>query len=47
MKFLNRLLDRPKAERPYMLIVTGYPALDARVPVIGKLPLGDIATFID
>jgi len=47
MKFLNRLLDRPKTERPYMLIVTGYPAPDARVPVIGKLPLEDIATFID
>ncbi len=46
MKFLNRLLDRPKTERPYMLIVTGYPASDARVPVIGKEPLENIATFL-
>lgn len=45
MKFLNTLLDRPKTERPYMLIVTGYPAADARVPVIGKEPLDRIATF--
>lgn len=46
MKFLNRLLDRPKTERPYMLIVTGYPAPDAKVPVIGKEPLENIATFL-
>lgn len=46
MKFLNRLLDRPKTERPYMLIVTGYPASDARVPVIAKEPLDNIATFL-
>lgn len=46
MKFLNRLLDRPKTERPYMLIVTGYPSPDATVPVIGKEPLENIATFL-
>lgn len=47
MKFLNKLLDRPKDERPYMLIVTGYPAADAKVPAIGKEPLDKIATFFD
>ena len=45
MKFLNQILDRPLTERPYMLIVTGYPADDAEVPVIGKEPLEKIATF--
>jgi nitroreductase len=45
MKFLNQLLDRPKDERPYMLIVTGYPAPKATVPVIGKQPLENISTF--
>lgn len=45
MKFLNTLLDRPKTERPFMLIVTGLPADDARVPVISKEPLDEIATF--
>lgn len=45
MKFLNQLLDRPLTERPYMLVVTGYPAEDAEVPVIGKEPLEKIATF--
>ena len=46
MKFLNELLDRPVDERPYMLVVTGYPAEDARVPVIGKEPLERIASFM-
>jgi hypothetical protein len=45
MKFLNHLLDRPKDERPYMLIVVGYPGDEARVPVIGKEPLDRIVTF--
>ena len=45
MKFLNQLLDRPVTERPYMLIVTGFPSSDAKVPVIGKEPLENIATF--
>jgi len=45
MKFLNQLLGRPVDERPYMLIVTGYPADDAMVPVIGKEPLERIASF--
>ena len=45
MKFLNSLLGRPKEERAYMLIVTGYPENDAKVPVIGKQPLEKIATF--
>ena len=47
MKFLNQLLDRPLTERPYMLIVTGYPASDAEVPVIGKEALENIATFVE
>ena len=45
MKFLNDLLERPVDERPYMLIVSGYPAEQARVPVIGKHPLEQIASF--
>jgi len=45
MKFLNTLLHRPKSERAFMLIVAGYPADHAMVPVIGKEPLENIATF--
>ena len=45
MNFLNTLLDRPAHERPFLLLVTGYPAEQARVPDIHKKPLDEIATF--
>ena len=32
MKFLNQILERPDNERPYLVLVTGYPAADAKVP---------------
>jgi len=47
MKFLNQLLERPKEERAYMIIVAGYPAENATVPVISKQPLDKITTFKD
>ena len=46
MNFLNQILHRPENERPFLLLVTGYPAADARVPVITKKPLSEIATFL-
>lgn len=46
MKFLNEILGRPDHERPFLLLVAGYSAADARVPDIGKKPLEDIATFL-
>jgi len=45
MNFLNEILDRPSNERPFLLLVTGYPAGDARVPAITRKPLEEIATF--
>ena len=36
MDFLNKICNRPKNEKPYMIVVTGYPAEDATVPVYGK-----------
>jgi iodotyrosine deiodinase len=47
MKFLARILGRPPHERPFLLLVTGYPAPDASVPDIHRKPLEDIATFRD
>lgn len=44
MGFLNRILDRPPSERPVMLIVTGFPAADARVPRISRKPPSDVVT---
>ena len=48
MGFLNEILGRPANERPYLVLVTGYPADGARVPVAGqkKKPLAEIATFV-
>ena len=46
MNFLNGLLDRPEAERPFLLLVVGYPDENAKVPEITKKPLQDIATFL-
>jgi len=46
MGFLNKFLGRPENERPFLILVTGYPAEDARVPQITKKPLDEIATFI-
>ena len=46
MGFLNRILGRPSNERPFLILVVGYPANDARVPMITKKPLEEIATFL-
>jgi hypothetical protein len=48
MKFLNRILGRPKNERPYILLVVGHPAEDVMIPRAAtvKKPLGQIASFI-
>ena len=45
MGFLTELLDRPTHERPFLLLVVGYPAAGATVPRIMKKPLDQIATF--
>ena len=46
MDFLNGLLDRPENEKPFLLLVTGYPSPEARVPEITKKPLDAIASFV-
>jgi iodotyrosine deiodinase len=45
MGFLNELLGRPVNERPFLLLVVGYPAEGATVPRITKKRLDEIATF--
>jgi nitroreductase len=47
MGFLNELLDRPKNEMPYLLLVVGHPAPGCRVPAIRRLPLDAYATFME
>jgi nitroreductase len=45
MGFLSQLLGRPSSEKPFLLLVVGFPADGARVPDITKKPLGSIATY--
>ena len=47
MKFLNEILGRPKSERPFLLLVTGYPADNAEVPDISRKSLEEFTSFID
>lgn len=45
MAFLNELLDRPRHEVPYLLLVVGHPAPDCRVPAIGRKALAEFTDF--
>ncbi len=45
MGFLSQILERPDHERPFLLLVVGYPAAGATVPDIVKRPLEEIASF--
>ena len=38
MGFLERILERPKNEKAYLLIPIGFPAENAEVPILNKKP---------
>ena len=46
MAFLNKILKRPANERPFLVLVVGYPAEGTTVPDISKKSLDEIATFL-
>jgi iodotyrosine deiodinase len=46
MGFLNTLLQRPKNEMPYLLLVVGHPADGCRVPAISRLPAAQTCCFL-
>jgi len=46
MGFLNEILGRPRSERPFLLLVTGYPAERARVPDIRRKGLSEYVSFV-
>ena len=46
MRFLNDLLGRPRHEKPFLILVTGYPAADAEVPEIRKKSLAEQVDFV-
>lgn len=45
MGFLGEILDRPSNERAFLILVVGFPEVDAVVPNLSRKPLGEIATF--
>ena len=46
MGFLATVLERPRNEKPFLLIPVGYPAEDAVVPAITKKSLDEIRTRV-
>lgn len=48
MQFLSKICQRPDNERPYMLIIAGYPEKGATVPnhALDKKPFDAIASFL-
>lgn len=46
MGFLNDILHIPPSEKPFLILVVGYPAEGAQVPEISKKALTEIATFV-
>jgi iodotyrosine deiodinase len=47
MAFLNRILKRPAYEKPFLLLVVGHPADNARIPDIARKRLEEISSFIE
>ena len=45
MGFLNEILERPRNERPFLLLVVGYPEHDARVPDIKRKELDEVVSI--
>jgi hypothetical protein len=48
MGFLNEICGRPASEKPFLLLVAGYPAEDATVPRHAQIkkPLSMIASWL-
>jgi nitroreductase len=42
MGFLSSILNRPKNERPFVLIPVGFPSADATVPAITKKSIAEV-----
>lgn len=46
MGFLRDILERPRHEKPYLLIPTGYPAPGCHVPDIARKPLDEVLVWV-
>lgn len=47
MNFLTKILNRPKNERPFLLIPVGYPTDDCMVPDLQRKPMELISEWYD
>ena len=47
MNFLSKILERPKNERPFLLIPVGYPANNCMVPDLQRKPLELISDWYE
>ena len=47
MRFLNKILGRPNDEKPYLLLVAGFPTTNTLIPDIKRRDLSTISTFLD
>lgn len=46
MNFLNKILNRPVNEKPFLILVVGYPADDVEVPDIKRKSFNMITSFV-
>jgi nitroreductase len=47
MRFLNDILGRPAHEKPFLILVVGFPEIDARVPEISKKAFAQACEILD
>ncbi len=47
MNFLQKILNRPENERPFLLIPVGYPAENAEVPAIERKSIDEVSMFYE
>ncbi|MDZ7764100.1 MAG: nitroreductase family protein [Melioribacteraceae bacterium] len=46
MNFLNEILNRPENEKPFLILVTGYPKEGTKVPKIEKKKFSEVCTIV-
>jgi len=47
MNFLQEILERPKNERPFLLIPVGYPAMEAEVPDLRRKDASEVLFYYE
>ena len=45
MNFLQKVLNRPENERPFLLVPVGYPAAEVKVPDLERKGAEDVVVY--